>query len=148
MKTNTKRSTILIVDDEESLRESMRMLLSDNYDLVFAVNGRDAIDSVKRKVPDLMLLDVRLPEIDGLEVLRTVKNMEPDLDVVMVTAMNTVQYAVDAIKAGAYDYITKPFDIEAISTLIEKILEKKTLKKENIYLKEELHKGFKFEKPY
>lgn len=137
---------ILVVDDDESLRDSMRMLLSDKYEVVFAVNGREAIQKVEKSIPDLMLLDVRLPEVDGLEVLKTVKGIEPDLDVVMLTAMNTVQFAVDAIKAGASDYLTKPFDIDAISSLIEKILEKKYLKKENIYLKEEIQKEFQFEK--
>ncbi len=146
MNKSTIKPTILIVDDEESIRDSMKMLLSDHYNLNFAVNGREALEKVKKEPPDLMLLDIRLPEIDGLEVLRRVKDMEPDLDVVMVTAMNTVQFAVEAIKSGAYDYITKPFDIASVSTLVEKILEKKALKKENLYLKEEIHKKYQFEK--
>ncbi|MBI5701661.1 sigma-54-dependent Fis family transcriptional regulator [Candidatus Saganbacteria bacterium] len=146
MNKKEKIATILIVDDEESIRDSMRILLSENYHVLFASDGRQAIEIVKNSPPDLMLLDIRLPEIDGIEVLKRVKDLEPDLDVIMVTAMNTVQYAVEAIKAGAYDYITKPFDIATISTLVEKITEKKALLKENLYLKEEIHKKFQFEK--
>lgn len=140
------KSVILVVDDEESLRDSMRMLLTPDYNVVFAVNGKEAIKKAKQIRPDLVLCDIRLPEIDGLEVLRRLKEMDPELDVVMVTAMNTVQYAVEAIKLGAYDYITKPFDIAVISTLVEKILEKRRLKEENIFLKEQIGKQYQFEK--
>lgn len=146
MNPREKDAVILVVDDEESLRDSMRMLLSDRYEVVFAVDGRQAIEIAKKISPDLVLLDVHLPEIDGIEVLRQIKELDPELDVVMVTAMNTVQYAVEAIKCGAYDYVTKPFDIEAISTLIAKILEQKELRKENIYLREEMDKKFHFQK--
>lgn len=141
-----KKSTILIVDDEKSLRDSMKILLSDSYNVIFAVDGKEAIQKVQEFIPDLVLLDIRLPEIDGLEVLRHIKDIEPDLDVIMVTAMNTVEHAVEAIKAGAYDYVTKPFDIAAISTLIAKVLEQKELKKENLYLKEEIAKKYQFQK--
>jgi len=143
---NEKKAVILIVDDEKSLRDSMQMLLSDNYEVIFASRGLEAIEKVKQFFPDLVLLDIRLPEIDGLEVLRRIKDIDPDLDVVMVTAMNTVQYAVDAMKAGAYDYITKPFDVGTISSLISKILEQKKLRNQNIFLKEEVDKRYRFEK--
>lgn len=140
------KATILVVDDEEALRDSMRMLLSSDYNLFFASNGKKALDLVKKESPDLVLLDIRLPEIDGLEVLSRIKDIDPEIDVIMLTAMNTVSYAVDAMKKGASDYITKPFDIEVIQTVIEKILEGRALKKENIYLKEEIEKKFQFEK--
>ncbi len=146
MNKNEKKAVILIVDDEKSLRDSMQMLLSDNYEVIFASRGLEAIEKVKQFFPDLVLLDIRLPEIDGLEVLRRIKDIDPDLDVVMVTAMNTVQYAVDAMKAGAYDYITKPFDVGTISSLISKILEQKKLRNQNIFLKEEVDKRYRFEK--
>jgi len=140
------KAVILVVDDEQSLRDSMKILLSDSYNVFFEVDGRETIQKVKELHPDLMLLDIHLPEINGLEVLKQVKIMDPELDVVVVTAMNTVQHAVDAIKSGAYDYITKPFDIDSVSTLIEKILEKRSLKKENLFLKEEISKKYSFEK--
>lgn len=141
-----KKATILVVDDEASLRESMRLLLSATYNVIFAKNGAEALKKIKRNAPDLVFLDVRMPEIDGLEVLSRIRDMRIDLDVIMITAMNTVSYAVEAMKRGAYDYITKPFDIEAIQTVIEKVLEKRRLAQENIYLKEEIEKKFQFEK--
>lgn len=146
MKKESKKAVILVVDDEESLRDSMKILLEDDYDVVFAVDGREALRKVKSAKPDLVLLDVKLPEIDGMEVLRRIKGSDPEIEVVMVTAMNTVQYAVEAIKSGAYDYITKPFDIDSISSIVEKIIEKKDLERENKYLKEEISKKYQFEK--
>jgi DNA-binding NtrC family response regulator len=141
-----RKATILIVDDEKSLRDSLRILLQDAYNLVFALTGKEAIQDIKKECPDLVLLDIRLPEIDGLEVLSQIKSMEPDLEVIMITAMNTVGSAVEAMKRGAYDYITKPFDIEAITAIIEKVLEKSRLKKENIFLKGEIERKYQFEK--
>ena len=141
-----KKATILIADDEASLRDSMRILLSADYNLIFAGDGGEAIKMVKKLSPDLVLLDIRMPEVDGLEALSRIKDMSPDLDVIMITAMNTVSYAVEAIKRGAYDYITKPFDIEAIQAIIEKVLEKRRLEQENMYLKEEIGKKYQFEK--
>jgi len=141
-----RKATLLIVDDEKSLRDSLRMLLQDTYNLVFAVTGKEAIRGIKKACPDLVLLDIRLPEIDGLEVLSQIKSMEPDLEVIMITAMNTVGSAVEAMKRGAYDYLTKPFDIEAVTAIIAKALDARRLKKENIFLKGEIERKYQFEK--
>jgi len=143
---NEKKGLILIVDDEEPLRESMKILLSKKHNLIFATHGMDAIEMVKKESPDMVFLDIYMPEIDGLEVLSRIKDLEPQLPVVMITAVNTVWSAVEAMKRGAYDYITKPFDIDAISSLVDKILEDQSLKKENNYYKEEIEKKFQFEK--
>ncbi len=140
------KATILIVDDEDGIRDSMRMLLKDQYRLVFSGNGREALKLFKAESPDLVLLDIRLPEIDGLEVLSRMKDLDPEAEVIMLTALNTINYAVSAMKAGAYDYLTKPFDIEAIQSIIEKVLEKKSLRKQNLYLREEIEKKYSFEK--
>jgi DNA-binding NtrC family response regulator len=140
------KATILIVDDEDGIRDSMRMLLKDQYRLVFSGNGREALKLFKSESPDLVLLDIRLPEIDGLEVLSRMKDLDPEAEVIMLTALNTINYAVSAMKAGAYDYLTKPFDIEAIQSVIEKVLEKKSLRKQNLYLREEIEKKYSFEK--
>lgn len=140
------KATILIVDDEEGIRDSMRMLLKDQYRLVFSGSGREALKLFRLESPDLVLLDIRLPDIDGLEVLGRMKDLDPEVEVIMLTALNTVNYAVSAMKAGAYDYLTKPFDIEAIQSVIEKVLEKNTLMKQNLYLREEIEKKFSFEK--
>ncbi|KAF0132752.1 MAG: two component sigma54 specific Fis family transcriptional regulator [Candidatus Saganbacteria bacterium] len=141
-----KKAIILIVDDEESLRDSMRILLSADYDLIFAANGNEALQILKNNSPHLIFLDIRMPDMNGLEVLSKIKEMDLDIDVIMVTAMNTVSYAVEAMRRGAYDYLTKPFDIEAIQAIIEKALEKRKLAQENVYLKEEIEKKYQFEK--
>lgn len=140
------KATILIVDDEEPIREGMRMLLEDKYRVVLAGDGRSAIELAASEQPDLILLDIRLPEINGLEALSRIKENDPEVDVIMVTALNTVDTAVAAIKRGAYDYITKPFDIDAIQDIIAKALERRALKQEVEYLKGEIGKQYKFEK--
>lgn len=140
------KATILIVDDEEGIRDSMRMLLKDQYRLVFSGSGKEALKLFRSESPDLVLLDIRLPDLDGLEVLSRMKDLDPQVEVIMLTALNTVNYAVSAMKAGAYDYLTKPFDIENIQSVIEKVLEKNSLKKQNLYLREEIEKKFSFEK--
>ncbi|NQU16772.1 MAG: sigma-54-dependent Fis family transcriptional regulator [Candidatus Saganbacteria bacterium] len=140
------RARILIVDDEAHLRDSLRFLLSPTYQLYFAANGTEALKLVSKVSPDLVLLDMRLPDISGLDVLKHIKETDRSIEVVMVTAVNTVSRAVEAIKLGAYDYLTKPFDIEGIQTLISKVLEKRSLQRENLYLKEEIEKKSQFEK--
>lgn len=141
-----KKETILVIDDDKSLRESMRMLLADKYRVVFAKSGKEAFELLRKESPDLVFCDIRMPEMNGLDVLSRIKESEPELEVIMITAVNTVGSAVEAMKRGAYDYITKPFDIEAISSLIENVLEKKRLQTENTFLKEQIEKQFQFEK--
>lgn len=140
------RPKILVVDDEMSMRDSMSMLLRDRYEVLLAENGRDAIRLVKQQAIDLVLLDIRLPEIDGLEVLRLIKGIDDSIEVIMVTAVITVGRAVEAIHAGAYDYITKPFDIAALTEQVEKIIEKRALSKENASLKRLIESDYQFER--
>ncbi|HTY13786.1 MAG TPA: sigma-54 dependent transcriptional regulator [Candidatus Omnitrophota bacterium] len=141
-----KKATILVADDEVSIRDSMSILLANRYNVIFARDGKEALAMAKQYSPDLVFLDIRMPELDGLEVLTGIKQMEGETDVIMITAMNTVSYAVEAIKRGAYDYITKPFDIDAIQEIIDKVLEKRRLAQENLYLKEEIEKKYQFER--
>ncbi|HVN67217.1 MAG TPA: response regulator, partial [Candidatus Sulfotelmatobacter sp.] len=103
----TIKANILVVDDEPDLRDSLRLLLKDRYTVHLAGTGREALDIIKRGPIDLVLLDVRLPEIDGLEVLKMIKGIDDSIEVIMVTAVITVGKAVEAIRHGAYDYITK-----------------------------------------
>ncbi|MBU0573652.1 MAG: sigma-54 dependent transcriptional regulator [Candidatus Margulisbacteria bacterium] len=141
-----EKARILIVDDERSIRDSMKMLLEGKYDLLFAEDGKTAVDLAASHKPDLILLDIRLPEMSGLDALAQIKDNDPDVDVIMVTALNTVETAVTAIKRGAYDYITKPFDIDAIQYLIERALERRYLQKEVQFLRGEVDRQYKFEK--
>lgn len=140
------KARILIVDDEAALRDSLRFLLSSKYELFFASHGKEALDLSAKVVPDLVLLDMRLPDISGMDILKQIKETDPSIEVIMVTAVNTVSRAVEAIKLGAYDYVTKPFDIEAIQEIIYKVLEKRVLERENSYLKGEIEKKNQFEK--
>lgn len=141
-----KKGNVLIVDDERSMRDTIAMLLRDDYNLKMAKTGREAIEIIKGSPIDLILLDIRLPEIDGIEVLKIIKNFDESVEVIMVTAVIMVKHAVEAIRAGAYNYITKPFDIDSLQEQVEKALEKRRLAQENLLLKRMIDKDFQFEK--
>jgi DNA-binding NtrC family response regulator len=142
----SKKPNILVVDDEKSMRDSMHMLLKDNYTVHLADSGKVAINIIKKEPIDLVLLDIRLPEIDGMEVLKIIKGIDDSIEVIMVTAVIMVGKAVEAIRHGAYDYITKPFDIEALQEQVAKVMEKRKLLQENISLRRLMEKDFQFEK--
>ncbi|MBN2058055.1 MAG: sigma-54-dependent Fis family transcriptional regulator [Candidatus Saganbacteria bacterium] len=145
-KDKQPKANILVVDDEKSMRESMAMLLSENYNVKLAKSGKEAIEVVRNQPIDLVLLDIRLPEIDGIEVLKLIKGHDDSIEVIMVTAVIMVKKAVEAIRIGAYDYITKPFDIEALQEQVEKVLEKRQLQQQNISLKQLIEQDYQFEK--
>ena len=102
------RPVILIVDDDPGIREAFRLVLEEDYELLEAVDGRQAIERVQGSPVDLVLLDVRLPGMDGIEVLERIKALDEHVEVVLVTAVQTVRAAVMAMKLGAFDYVTKP----------------------------------------
>ncbi len=129
---------ILIVDDEESVRESFRLALQDYYELAFAEDAKATIRILKNQTFDLCLLDIMLPDGSGLDLLRQIKRRDESIEVIMVTALTGVDTALDAMKAGAYDYITKPYKIAELYELIKRVLAKKALEKENQFLREEL----------
>ena len=126
------RGTILVVDDEESVRNIVaRKLRSDGYDCALASNGREAVETAARQHFDLVLTDVKMPGMSGIEVLSQMVADHPDTGVVMITAMADAHTAVEAMKLGAYDYVTKPFDLETLGLRIEKALERRKLLQEN-----------------
>ena len=131
--------SILVVEDGRSQREILRdFLRDDGYDVIEAENGDRAIEAVKSAYFDLLLLDYKMPGMDGMQVLEEVKRINPEIDVIMMTAYGTVDTAVKAMKAGAADYITKPIELEELHILIDRIAEQRTLRKENETLREEL----------
>jgi len=140
------KADILIVEDEKSVREAFQLSLADRYNLLFASDGKKALDIVFNESIDLVLLDIRLPEVNGMEVLKQIMGKDSTIPVIMITADKTVDTAVSSMKLGAYDYIIKPFDLNEVYALIEKALEKRNLEKENQYLKSELEKTGGFEK--
>ncbi len=130
---------ILIVDDEQSMRELLSIMLrKEGFDVVTADNGESAIKAVQADIYDLVITDIRMPNIDGIDLLRAVKEISPETVVIVITAYATTETAVDALKLGAYDYITKPFKNEEIKLVVQKALEKRLLRKENILLRREI----------
>ena len=114
---------ILICDDEEGIRESLKLILSDHYDLVLTEDGPQCLDFLdKVKNLRLVLLDIKMPQINGLEVLEHIKEKRPDLKVIVVTGYQSVEMASEAIHLGASGYITKPFKSEEILATVEKAI--------------------------
>jgi len=122
------KPSILIVDDDGVMQETLSDVLKKRGYEIFSVgSGNGALSIIKKNVIDLILLDMRLPDIDGLEVLKKIKESDTEILVIMMTAFSDVQTAVSAMKSGAYDYINKPFELEELKLLIEKGLETKSL---------------------
>jgi DNA-binding NtrC family response regulator len=138
------RPVILVVDDDAGLRESFRLILEENYDLLEAVDGRQAIETVRTSEVDLVLLDIRLPEMDGIEVLERIKGLDEQVEVILVTAVKTVRTAVAAMKLGAFDYITKPFEEDDLLSVVRRALEKRSLEREVVFLRSELAQRHEF----
>jgi signal transduction histidine kinase len=115
-----ERAKILIVDDELGPRESLRMILKDHYSLSFATNGKEAVDYVQNHGVDLVIMDMKMPEMDGITALKEIKKINPFISVLMVTGYGTIDTAVEAMKIGAYDYISKPFDAQHLMDAVEK----------------------------
>jgi len=122
------RPSILIVDDDQVMQETLSdVLRKRGYEIFSVGSGNGALLMVQKNVIDLILLDMKLPDIDGLEVLKKIKEFDTEILVIMMTAYSDVQSAVSAMKSGAYDYINKPFELEELKLLIEKGLETKSL---------------------
>jgi DNA-binding NtrC family response regulator len=131
---------ILIIDDDRSLREILEAVLVDaGYETFAAANGTDGLRLASEKTPDLVLLDLRMPDIEGLEVLQKIKAVTPDLVVVMMTAYGSIKTAVEAIRHGAFDFLTKPFDLEELKNTIRNALALQVLTRENHALRTLLH---------
>ncbi|MES0445647.1 MAG: sigma-54 dependent transcriptional regulator [Desulfobacterales bacterium] len=141
-----KKNTILVVDDEHGVRQSFNMVLKDEYNLFLAGTGQEALNIFTNNSIDMILLDICLPDSDGLELLEKFKEADPKTEIIMVTAVNEVQTAVKAIKLGAYEYIIKPFIVDDILTVIGRALEKQSLVKEVTYLRNALERYHPFEK--
>ncbi len=139
-----KVRSVLIVDDEVGARESLKMILKSDYEVFLAKNAEEGFLQIKVHSPDVILLDIILPDLDGLKVLERIKQSDPDMIVIMITATKTVKTAVEAMKLGAYDYVTKPFDIDELRLIINRSLSTKALEQEVKYRREEMDKSFDF----
>jgi len=134
---------VLIVDDEQGIRESLRMILKSDYEVAVACSGKEALNIVGKNSLSLILLDVMMPGEDGLKVLEQIRQMTT-IPVIMVTALNSVKSAVKAMKIGAFDYITKPFNVDDIRTVVGKALSTHQLIEEVKYLGSEIDKSCVF----
>lgn len=136
---------ILIVDDEVSVRDSLRMIFKKDYQVIMAGSAEEAIIKVKSEEPDLIFLDIIMPEKDGMQALKEIRGMHPQIPVIMLTATKTLKTAVEAMKLGAYDYITKPFDVEELKLIAQKALESRDLRRENRRLQGEVEERYHFD---
>ncbi|MBI1734972.1 MAG: sigma-54-dependent Fis family transcriptional regulator [Candidatus Rokubacteria bacterium] len=135
------RGTVLVVDDEEGVRASIRAILEGVCDVIEAPDGRTALELLKAHEVDLVMLDQRMPGESGIDVLSRVKAHDPSVVVVLATAVHDVRTAVEALRRGAYDYLTKPFDVDDILMLVQRALEKRALEGEVIRLRSALSPG-------
>ena len=137
---------ILIVDDEEIvIRSCKRILDGDEFQVESVQDGREALRKVEENPYDVIILDIMMPNIDGLEVLRRVKETHPNVDVIMITGLSQIDTAVQAMKLGAFDYISKPFEPDELKLVVYRALERRRLLQENLNLKSEVSSKYRFE---
>lgn len=138
-----QKSSILVVDDDRAHRTMLRTLLSGwGYQVAEAADGSEAIDEVGRKPFDLVLMDIRMAVVSGLEALGKIKELNPSIPVILMTAYASVETAVDALKKGAYDYLIKPLDFDELKLALGRAMEHSSLRRENIRLRENLGEMF------
>lgn len=130
---------ILVVDDEQSLREVLSIMLKrTGYAVTSVADGEEAIELLNKDIFDLVITDLRMPKIDGMEVLKAAKSASPETVVLIITGFASADSGVEAMKQGAYDYLTKPFQVDEVQMIIRNALEKRRLTTENILLKREM----------
>ena len=133
--TIQRRGTVLVVDDEEGVRASVRAILEETCEVLEAENGEEALQVLAAHDVDLVMLDQRMPGDPGIDVLAQIKAFDPTVLVVLATAVRDVRTAVEALKRGAWDYLTKPFDVEDIVSLANRAFEKRALEREVVGLR-------------
>lgn len=141
-----KEFSILIVDDEEAQVQSLKSFLARrNYSIFTANNGESAYKIVQDNTIDIVLTDFQMPGWDGLTVLKEIKNLNPEIEIIVMTAYGTIESAVNIMKAGAYDFMIKPIDLDELEAILNRIKERKHLLSENKFLREQLQDKFRFE---
>ncbi len=139
-------STILVIDDEQGMRDFLAIMLKkQGHDVVAAGNGADALKAVNAEIFDLVISDIRMPGLDGMQALKAIKGASPDTAVIMMTAYATAETAVEAMKLGASDYLIKPFKLDELKLVVDNALERRHLKNENVLLKREFASRSGFE---
>lgn len=129
---------ILIVDDEEDILLLYKNIFKSNYNISLINNGSDAVKKANEEHFDLAIVDILMPGMNGIEVLRKLKELDSSIEVIMVTASREIRPAVDSLKCGAFDYLVKPFDVDNLVSLVTKAIERRSILMENLYLKQAL----------
>jgi DNA-binding NtrC family response regulator len=137
--------SLLVVDDEIGVRESIRLIFGKTFRVLEARSNEEALRKVKEETPDITLLDILMPGADGLETLKQIKRIHPDGQVIMLTALNTARTAFTAKETGAFDYVTKPFDVDELRLRVDRALEKSQLSKDLERLQEEVGRKYGIE---
>ena len=139
-----QQATVLVIDDGENMLKMMRNMLRGTFQVLTCSSGQEALRMFQRSPTDLVVTDIRMPDVTGMEVLRSVKDLSPDTEVVLMTAYGQVSQAVEALKAGAYNYVTKPFEPEEMILTLQKAMERKSLRERTENLEREVEEKFGF----
>lgn len=140
-------STILLVDDKSSMRKVLHQTLEgDSHQILEAEDGEKALEMIKNKHVDVIITDIKMPRVDGMTLLRMIKEIDSEIVVIIMTAYGTIETAVEAMKLGAYDYITKPFSTEQVKLTVDKAVERQKLVYENRYLREKLNDQYNYKR--
>lgn len=137
---DNQKATIIIVDDDDKERRVISLTLKENYNILLAQNGKQAVELINNNRVHLILTDFNMPEMNGLELLHWAKENYKTIPVIIMTAFGSIENAVEAMKMGAHDYISKPIKIDELETVIEKSLQFGKLLEENLFLKEKIKK--------
>src|SRR5262245_21742909 len=136
---------ILVVDDERSMRELLAIVLRrEGYEVLLADSGQSAISMLEREAVDLLISDIKMPDVSGVEVLRAAKRIDQDILGIMITAFASTDTAVEAMRLGACDYLSKPFDIDLLKMKVREKIENRQLRQENVLLKRTLGMSHQF----
>ena len=137
---------ILVIDDEDSMCNFMEIMLAkEGYSVETACSGNEGLQLLKKNRYDLVIADLNMPDMTGIDVLKQVKSFRQNQDLIVMTAYASVDTAIEAMKHGAVDYITKPFKVDEIKLVIEKSISRKNLEKENTNLKKQLKGDYSFD---
>jgi two-component system response regulator PilR (NtrC family) len=140
-----KTARILVVDDERSMRELLAIVLRrEGYEVLLAENGRTAVATLEKEPVDILISDIKMPDMSGVDVLRTAKRIDPDILGIMITAFASTETAVEAMRLGACDYLSKPFDVDLLKMKVREKIENRQLKQENVLLKRTLGLSHQF----
>src|ERR1044071_8751166 len=136
---------ILVVDDERSMRELLAIVLKrEGYDVLLAENGKMAVDLLEKEPVDLLISDIKMPDLSGVDVLRAAKKVDQDILGILITAFASTDTAVEAMRLGACDYLSKPFDIDLLKMKVREKVENRHLRQENVLLKRTLGMSHQF----